>query len=768
MNKMFTQPTGSVAKQTNKQSIARLLGIKSAQVGYLDKSDPIEAYSVLYDEVSQLSFYRGAATGIPITWSHNITLDTLDITTTTGTYSLALANKVVELKNSLSSEELGEGADTVKVRKGRASSIPARTVAEMLLDGTAGLRKNFGAIGNGVADDTAAINDMWECMYDASYKRFGALTDEAAISFMLQKGPAVMVENGVYVYSGTGLNLPTGAAFVLNIRGESALSTKFLITSDAYLFDLDNNPVHTYLGNMTIHGGRGAVRMKSTSRTTAGIHLFEHLRLSRFSECGIGNNSIDMPYFRVRDCIFYGDLESQPICVCVSGLSAGGYIRDNIFSDFRYGIKLAVGRQGTDVVNGPATPYNIEGNDFYRTGNRGGIDPDTREFVQYASYDVWIEPGATATNSGRAIRFAGNKFGQESLVSPDAHILIADSATTGATDSLNGDKAHVETLSSGFVSGLLFEGNNVNSANGAYIAPFIRSFTPNLGNTYISDLYDNDMPSRIIEFSPLVTQSQIVNISRTNIFEPKSCLALQKGVEPKLLSNLNDVLKVIDPNCWFVGHPQVPTPLVGSQMTNFVSLYAGPTSKIAVVDATKSSVNNSYGGVFEATEVTLASISGRAYTTISSLVAGQQHYFDFELKRGSTNSVQSVKVEILSPDTKTLYLRRIILLDSISRWQKVVLPFIPSVSGQVIIKFSSNTFIEGVATNFIIGNLNVYINSNPINTGHNGGLGGTWSTQHTLKGIRHEWYDASGNLRGKVGAPTSDTDGVIISANPVI
>lgn len=765
MNPQFSQPGGSVSKDVNKQSIARVFGVKMSEVAYLKVGLIVDGYKILYDKLTQTCWYRGTAIGSVTSWL--ISGGALNLVTSAGTTTLILARSGDTVREDLSDPSSGKGGEMVVIPKGRAKEIPARSVTDMMLDGTAGLRKNFGAKGNGSAIDTQAINDMWESAYDALYKRFGPLPDEAAISFMLQKGPLSIIENGVYIYDGPGLDLPTGASFILNVRGESALSTKILIESDSYLFDLTNNPIYSNLSDLTIHGGRGAVRMKSTARTTAGIHMFKNLRLSRFSECGIGNNSIDMPYFRVRDCIFYGDLESQPIGVCVSGLSAGGYIRDNIFSDFRYGIKLAVGRQGTDVVNGPATPYNIEGNDFYRTGNRGGIDPDTQEFVQYASYDVWIEPGATATNSGRAIRFAGNKFGQEFLVSPDSHVLIADSATTGATDSLNGDKAHVETLSSGFISGLLFEGNNVNSANGAYIAPFIRSFTPNLGNTHISDLYDNDMPSRIIEFSPLVTQSQIVNISRTNIFEPKSCLALQKGVEPKLLSNLNDVLKVVDPNCWFAGHPQVPTPLVGSQMTNFVSLYAGPTSGITVAAATKSSVNNSYGGVFEASEITLDS-GGRAFAVISGGLEGQQHYIDFELKRGSSNPVQSVKVEILSPDTNTIYMRRIVLLDSIPRWQRVILPFVPSVTGQFIVRFTSATFVSGTATNFILGNLNVYINNNPINTGHNGGLGGTWSVQHTVKGTRHEWYDASGNLRSKVGAPTSANDGVIISANPVL
>lgn len=94
MNKMFTQPTGPVAKQTNKQSIARVFSIKQSDVGYLDKSTPLGSYSLLYDPISQLTWYRGEAAGTPINWS--VVENGLSLVTTLGTYILVKANVVTE------------------------------------------------------------------------------------------------------------------------------------------------------------------------------------------------------------------------------------------------------------------------------------------------------------------------------------------------------------------------------------------------------------------------------------------------------------------------------------------------------------------------------------------------------------------------------------------------------------------------------------------------------------------------------------------------
>ncbi|MHB9976014.1 hypothetical protein ACX803_18500 [Klebsiella pneumoniae] len=687
--------------------------------------------------------------------------------TTTGTDATSFANDVTHfvlmdgdtLRQNLGSSEEGMGGDLVTPKKGRAPEAAnlTRTVSNLLLDGVAGLRKNFGAVGDGYHDDTAAFNDWWECLMDISYKRRGVESDETAVPFMLQKGPRLHIENGTFIYNGPGLNITDTDAFAFIADGESSLATKILLPDGVYLFDFDKNPVHAHLANLTIHGGLGAVRYKSKQRSTNSIHLFENLRLSRYKECGISNNAIDMPYFRVSGSMFYGDPTKQTVGVCVSGYAAGGFIRDSVFSDNRYGIKLAVGKNGVES-NGPATPYLIQYNDFYRTGNRGGS----------ASYDIWIEPGVTSNNAGRGIKLSQNKFGQENLISPDTHILIADAALSGSGLGLNGDRAHVETQSEGFVSGVRFDGNDVNSNSAGYIAPFIRTFTPNVGNFRFSDLYDNDMPSRIIEFADGITQSQIGNLGRTNVFDASMCLSLQKGVEPKLLSNMNDVFRLIDPLNYYVGHPQSTLVPVGAQQDGFELLYSGPTSTIGLSNASRSSLNNSYGGIFEAAEITMNTVEGRAVATISGGLAGRKHWIDFDIRRGSSNPVGSVVMEVMDPTGVTILFRRIILVDTITRWQKVVLPYIPNVNGDIVVRFRSNVYVAGSATNFVIGNLNVYRNETPVNTGHNSGLRMQWDLQHAVKGARHEWYDNTGNLRAKNGAPTSVTDGVIISANPVV
>lgn len=90
MNKMFTQPSGPVAKQTNKQAIARVLGLKQSQVSILSTHTPIDGYAVVYDADSQQSWFVGAATGTPISWSN--TGENLELTTETGTFNLELAH----------------------------------------------------------------------------------------------------------------------------------------------------------------------------------------------------------------------------------------------------------------------------------------------------------------------------------------------------------------------------------------------------------------------------------------------------------------------------------------------------------------------------------------------------------------------------------------------------------------------------------------------------------------------------------------------------
>lgn len=123
MNLEFTQPTGNVAKKTNKQSIARVFSVKQADVGYLSTMSLVDSYSLLYDKVTQTVWYRGSAVGTPLSWS--VSGNTLTLVTTSGNYALIKA--AVVTKADLSDKAAMENIATPT--GGTLASLLLRTVS---------------------------------------------------------------------------------------------------------------------------------------------------------------------------------------------------------------------------------------------------------------------------------------------------------------------------------------------------------------------------------------------------------------------------------------------------------------------------------------------------------------------------------------------------------------------------------------------------------------------------------------------------------------
>ncbi|UYL05422.1 hypothetical protein DIDNDMLP_00437 [Klebsiella phage KP13-7] len=113
MNKL-TQPKGSVSKETNKESIARIFGIEKSSVGYLSTSVLINPYIVLYDESTETCWYRGTATGTTISWS--VSGETLTLVTSIGTFSLTQG--LLLSKSVLQSNQIGYGASLIGTSQG--------------------------------------------------------------------------------------------------------------------------------------------------------------------------------------------------------------------------------------------------------------------------------------------------------------------------------------------------------------------------------------------------------------------------------------------------------------------------------------------------------------------------------------------------------------------------------------------------------------------------------------------------------------------------
>lgn len=114
MNKMFTQPTGPVAKQVNKQTIARILGIKANDVAYLSAGLIVDAYKILYDSATQTCWYKGEASGSVISWG--IPGNTLELTTSSGSFTLKLFDILSNLAEADGLSMVGQCPDLAALR----------------------------------------------------------------------------------------------------------------------------------------------------------------------------------------------------------------------------------------------------------------------------------------------------------------------------------------------------------------------------------------------------------------------------------------------------------------------------------------------------------------------------------------------------------------------------------------------------------------------------------------------------------------------------
>lgn len=116
MKTQFNQSQGSTSRETNKEAIARIFGLKKSQVGYLSTTTPIDSYVILFDKETQTCWYRGTATGTPVSWT--VTNKLLNLTTSNGSYVLVAGYSGDILRQNLGSNEKGSGASLSMTEQG--------------------------------------------------------------------------------------------------------------------------------------------------------------------------------------------------------------------------------------------------------------------------------------------------------------------------------------------------------------------------------------------------------------------------------------------------------------------------------------------------------------------------------------------------------------------------------------------------------------------------------------------------------------------------
>lgn len=330
-------------------------------------------------------------------------------------------------------------------------STTARTLANRFRDmGISPL--DFEAVGDGVADDTAAI--------------------DAANAYAVANNRPLVFDGGyTFKYDGDGL---TGAHMCLLGDG---ISQSIIVLGDGLLVDDSALWGSFYMSGIRVVGGAGAVRSTYTSSMVQLTFTVRDCYFYGYTGACISNNSSDNPHWQIENCIFWGGDDTTCVGIALKGLTDSNFIAHNTFRKNKVCIKLGDG-----------------GNNAY---------VDFNDFVQYdggtGRVAIHVVPDADGTNAGTGLVVGkSNKFGNENIDSSDFRIVYADELS----GTYFGDKLpDTSTNSTGYI-----RGHNI---SGAFIGggtnpqqPLIKSMTKRVfGCSYSNITIGGTPPTYILEFS---------------------------------------------------------------------------------------------------------------------------------------------------------------------------------------------------------------------------------------------------------------------------
>lgn len=439
----------------------------------------------------------------------------------------------------LASGEDGKGDSLIAVKQPYLNTV-LRTQHDVNADYVS--VKDWGAKGDGVTDDTAAIEAAWLAVTSKGSKYFPYHTGE--YDWMSQNGPVLYFPAGRYIYNGNGLNLndTINQVPVFTIRGESQTSTEIYMGDtrvDAYFINSDVNPWASEVSDLKFTGC--GIKYTSVAQNQRRGTLYKNLIFTAYRECAIGHSSQDWPYCKFIDIELWPRAGYRTIGIMVSGWSAGTIISGIMCAlaestgTYSYWLKLNIAAADSGGYRGPSTPILIEDSGYYR---RNSVD---------GSAGVWIVPNpSTADNAGRGIVFRGNKFGAENMNASSYNVLIADELTESGT--WGGNRRHTTALSSGYLRGLVFDKNNARF-EGNSTTPYIVSYTPHIQSFVFEDIIDNALPASYLEYRGGVTNLSFGPRDGNHVLDTRFWLAPTSqnyGTAVAAVSNFPHTVRIID------------------------------------------------------------------------------------------------------------------------------------------------------------------------------------------------------------------------------
>ena len=613
--------------------------------------------------------------------------------------------------------------------------------------------RDFGAVGDNSSDDTIAINNAiaYALGVDSQSRGFSGLGPDSSWEV---SGVGLYFPPGVYRWNATAIDFAgpgSNPQKHITLRGAGPGHSVIKIENDDYfinIIDIDSIDIEgiRFCGNY-----KGVIKGGQNVETRHG-YCIHGCQFVDFTECAIGHESPDMPFWSIEFCQFRTSA-ADAICIALGGLSDESRIVHNEFWNYRYAIKN--GNRGCNI---------------YIKNNWFGGPASANEA------DIWLVPAphsTFATNALCGTVIAENKFGNEGHVPGVPRIIVADEDDASGTAWRN--RKHATTESIGWVVGVHIRDNCVTFAGVPLLSSFIKTWCGGVGGWVIGPNMLVATPGIIVEFDAAVTTDIGGQFVKQNtIFQPN---LLEQDVRSGAGSNTTSVCRysnqpwrfnVIDPYALFQGQPvHHAHGGVTDDPGVVVWMSANAQADGGLASATKTATTDPHGGV-SATTVRFSGTTGYAVYNAnfaSEVPVNSPMFVEFDCIISTSQPLTQLNAWLRRGFSKQAReMARTVILTS--GWQTVRIPFVMGFGvgrNEVQLFLQPGDFVSGAKTDVVIHNPRFYEARQPVNFGHLRTRGsGAWNGPHLVMGAYHIWIDGAGRLQLKSGTPTSATDGTII------
>jgi hypothetical protein len=472
--------------------------------------------------------------------------------------------------------------------------------------------KDYGAVGDGVADDTAAI--------EAAHADILAGAGKGALFF----------PTGNFVYEGSGLGFsPDRPVRIVGLGAgqgshPGSYGSSITLGSGSYLLNLTNYLHFLLMRDLRVVGGLGALRHTyKTVNVSQQKLIVQNCHFENYTECAIATDSFDMPYWIIENCVFRSANTTGTIGVALGRNSNQSVIQNCSFTRNRVHLKV---RNGNDLQ--------VQNCDFLQSVTNNSAGPRVT--------GLWVVPAPTDAAAAENLFVRGCKFGNENEVAGDFKVVIADESAAGTT---NGNKLpEFGANSSGFVTGVNISHNSISSNSLNAAAPFIYSTTPNVrGLQVCSNVINGTKPKYVLEFrDPSIVQPSHLAKS---VFGPFTATTMGSHDVALVESNVAGVAEWIDP---LMVH-QTPGTIRhngGGSSSSYRQLLAGSiTTAGQAGGATKVPIADAFGGADAITLTHGTSTVSSAFLALPAFTVGLPVWVEMDVANpGGVNAAEWSRV----------------------------------------------------------------------------------------------------------------------------